>query len=117
MEKTKFCTNCGAIIPQSAKFCSSCGEDQYASNPSNSKFENSHQTIKKNFNEDWVVTLLFCWFLGIFGAHRFYNRRYTSGFFMLISFGGFIIWYIIDLIMIVAGNFKDKNGNNIPVKI
>ncbi|MFM1912421.1 MAG: hypothetical protein RIR51_259 [Bacteroidota bacterium] len=117
MEKTKFCTNCGAIIPESAKFCSSCGKDQYASNPINSNFQNSDQHYKKSFNEDWIITLLLCWFLGVFGAHRFYNRRFISGFFMLISLGGFFIWYFIDLILVIAGNFKDENGHRIPVKI
>jgi TM2 domain-containing membrane protein YozV len=59
--------------------------------------------------KSWVVTILLCHFLGYLGIHRFYTGRIISGIFQLLTFGGFGIWVLIDLIMIVTDNFKDSN--------
>lgn len=56
------------------------------------------------------VTLLLCWFLGVFGAHRYYTGKYITGILMLLTGGGFVIWWIVDLVMIVVGSFRDKEG-------
>ena len=67
----------------------------------------------------WLITLLLCFFLGSFGAHRFYLKKNASAITMLILtltiFGAFItsIWCIIDLIIIICGNFTDANNNKI----
>ena len=58
--------------------------------------------------KSWLATVLLCHFLGTFGAHRFYTGRIVSGIFQLLTFGGFGIWTLIDLIMIVSGDFKDQ---------
>lgn len=58
-------------------------------------------------------------FLGGFGAHRFYVGKVGTGIVMLIltlSFFGIIVtavWNIIDLITIICGNFRDKDGNKL----
>ncbi|MFC2027694.1 NINE protein [Chloroflexota bacterium] len=59
-----------------------------------------------------AVTLL-SFFLGQFGAHRFYLDKIGTGILMLVSFGGFGIWVLIDLIMAVCGEMKDKDGKPI----
>ncbi len=59
--------------------------------------------------KSWVVTILLCHFLGTLGVHRFYTGRIVSGIFQLLTFGGFGIWTLIDLILIVTDNFKDSN--------
>jgi len=59
--------------------------------------------------KSWIVTILLCHFLGYLGVHRFYTGRIISGIFQLLTFGGFGIWVLIDLIMIVTDNFKDSN--------
>lgn len=61
--------------------------------------------------KDWLVTLLLCIFLGGIGAHRFYAGKIGTGVLMLFTLGGFGIWSLIDLILIIAGKFKDKEGN------
>src|SRR5690242_8193706 len=58
--------------------------------------------------KSWLTTVLLCHFLGTFGVHRFYTGRIVSGIFQLLTFGGFGIWTLIDLIMIVSGDFKDQ---------
>src|SRR6516162_2089196 len=57
--------------------------------------------------KSWIATVLLCQFLGTLGVHRFYNGRIISGIFQLLTFGGFGIWVLIDLIMIISGDFKD----------
>lgn len=58
----------------------------------------------------FVPTVLLCFFLGVFGVHRFYVGKIGTGILMIITLGGFGIWSLIDFIVIVIGNFRDSNG-------
>ncbi|HLX57487.1 MAG TPA: TM2 domain-containing protein [Ktedonobacteraceae bacterium] len=58
--------------------------------------------------KNWLATVLLCQFLGTLGVHRFYTGRIVSGIFQLLTFGGFGIWTLVDLIMIITGDFKDN---------
>jgi TM2 domain-containing membrane protein YozV len=60
--------------------------------------------------KSWITTVLLCQFLGTLGVHRFYTGRIVSGIFQLLTFGGFGIWTLIDLIMIYTDSFKDDMG-------
>ena len=51
--------------------------------------------------------------LGGLGIHRFYVGKIGTGILMIITFGGLGIWALIDLIMIIVGKFKDKEGKEI----
>lgn len=62
----------------------------------------------------FVPAILLCFFLGPLGIHRFYVGKIGTGILQLLTFGGLGIWTLIDFIMIVSGNFKDKAG--LPVK-
>jgi len=57
-----------------------------------------------------VPTLLLCFFVGFLGIHRFYVGKIGTGILQLLTFGGFGIWTMVDFIMIVVGNFRDKDG-------
>lgn len=61
-------------------------------------------------DKGFVPTLLLAFFLGVFGVHRFYVGKVGTGLLMLVTFGGFGIWSLIDFIMIAVGSFKDKDG-------
>ena len=65
--------------------------------------------------KDFVVALLLCGFLGMFGVHRFYVGRPVTAVLMLLTLGGLGIWATIDLIYIIVGRFEDKNGLRIKV--
>jgi TM2 domain-containing membrane protein YozV len=56
---------------------------------------------------------LLCFFLGVFGAHRFYVGKIGTGLLQLFTLGGLGIWMLVDLIMLVSGEFRDKEGNRI----
>ena len=47
-----------------------------------------------------VVTLL-AWFLGVFGAHRFYLGKIGTALLMLFTLGGLGIWALVDFIFAV----------------
>ena len=78
-------------------------------NPAN----NRHTDSNNNFNasaKSYVVTVLLCFFLGCLGAHRFYVEKTGTAVLMLLTLGGFGIWAIIDLIIILICEFEDANG-------
>ena len=72
--------------------------------------ENSVTQTWPKSDKSFVATILLCYFLGTFGAHRFYVDKIGTGIVMLLTLGGFGIWTIIDFIIIATGNFKDGNG-------
>ena len=56
---------------------------------------------------------ILCLFFGIFGAHRFYAGKVASGWFQALTIGGMGIWYTIDLIIVLFGEFTDSEGKKI----
>lgn len=58
-----------------------------------------------------LVALLLVIFVGGLGIHRFYLGYTTIGIIQLLTLGGCGIWALIDLIRIVTGDLKPKNGN------
>ena len=61
-------------------------------------------------SRSWVTAAFLCMFLGWLGVHRFYTGHVISGIFQLLTFGGFGIWTLIDLIMIYTDSFTDDMG-------
>jgi len=54
------------------------------------------------------VALLLSFFGGLFGLHRFYVDKPRTAIAMLVTGGGFFIWYLYDLVLIAAGEFRDS---------
>ncbi|KTC81154.1 TM2 domain protein [Legionella cherrii] len=112
MDAPKFCTHCGNNLISDAQFCSHCG----------AKIEtNSFAQIQKTYppqgndQKSPIVVLIFGLFLGVLGMHRIYVGKIGTGLLMLLTGGGFGIWYLVDLILLVTNKFEDKNGNLIQL--
>ncbi len=77
-----FCPNCGTEC--SSKFCPNCGtqipEDKLKPADEPIKAETSSLYIQiKDPPKKWP-TFFLCLFLGMFGVHRFYAKKFISGF-------------------------------------
>ena len=54
--------------------------------------------------------------MGTLGIYRFYTGSIVLGVLKLITFGGMGLWWLIDLIMLVTGNYRDGDGLPIMTK-
>lgn len=121
-----YCRNCGNEVSEKAIMCVSCGTppksgDKFCwhcnsvSNPNAEICLKCGVGLKSNTSgdKDWLTTLLLCFFLGFFGAHRFYTNHIGIAVVQLLTGGGCGIWALIDFIMILTGNYKDAEGNQL----
>lgn len=109
-----YCRNCGKEIANDVKFCPACGssQEQTPQQPvinivnTNANVHGYGNYIPKH---KWTAFWL-CFFLGYFGAHRFYVGKSGTGVLWLFTCGMFGIGWLIDLIVILCCGFRDKMG-------
>jgi TM2 domain-containing membrane protein YozV len=58
-----------------------------------------------------LIALLLALLLGGLSAHRWYLGYYWQAVVQIITFGGFGIWWLIDVIRIVTGDLQPKDGS------
>ena len=120
----KICKSCKKSISEDFAVCPYCGYNE--------------ETIS---SKNGYICLWLCIFLGFFAAHRFYAGRLISAsilyalnlialstinifnylrvlpyVFGLFYFGFYFIWWVIDLILMISGKFKDSKGRYIKIK-
>lgn len=61
-------------------------------------------------NRNWNTALLLSILLGIFGADRFYLGRTGLGVLKLLTFGGYFVWWVVDVMLLIQGRMKDDLG-------
>ena len=88
------CNSCHKELADGAAVCPSCGAAQ-------------------NKGYSFMITLILCWFFGVFGVHRFYTKNTGSGVVQLLTCGGLGIWALIDFVMILIGSYRDGEGRPI----
>ncbi len=95
---SSFCQACGTATNPLAEICIKCGAQLLKA-----------EAVDVSPKSRLAVTLL-AWFLGEFGAHRFYLGKIGTAIAMLFTLGGLGIWALIDFIYAVSGNMRDKEG-------
>ena len=60
-----------------------------------------------------LTAILLCFFLGSLEIHRFYLVYTLIAVIQLLTFGGFLIWVIVDLIRLIIGSLKDSEDNDL----
>ena len=67
------------------------------------------KTVRSNKRKvNWVLVLLMSIFFGAIGVDRFIMGKVGTGILKLITFGGFGIWWFVDVIL-VASKYDFKN--------
>lgn len=125
------CPNCGGETPQENRLCSYCGSEL----PQPQKIENTNVVQNITYNVSYngsstpinykgskptvspkskIIALCLAILLGYFGAHQFYAGKTNMGWLYLFTVGLFGIGWIVDIVRICTGTFKDING--LPLK-
>lgn len=66
----------------------------------------ANNTAIPNTKKNWLAAVLLSIFVGSLGVDRFYLGKIGTGILKLITLGGFGIWWLIDLILIVTRAIK-----------
>ena len=123
----EICLNCGAKPLAGNSFCQACGAETNPLAEICTKCGARLVKAEEVSPKSRLATTLLAWFLGIFGAHRFYLGKtgtavgmlilgilylatvwlWGLGFLFLLAVG---IWAFIDFIFAVSGNMKDTEG-------
>lgn len=127
-----YCVNCGSQIPEETRYCEYCGTEQSVKQKNQEKRETyqTHTTQTKVYvtktapesaysnygnvsHKSRLVVIILWFFFGVLGVHYFYAGRIGMGLLWLITGGFFGIGWIIDIIIILTGSFKDSHGRPI----
>lgn len=128
---TKFCEHCGSVLVQAAVICPTCGcqvapirqqaeqmpvqqIQQIQQYPVQQQIQvqpvQNIQPVQVIVNnvvgsgtpKDKTVALLLCIFLGMYGAHRFYEGRIGTAILWMFTFGLFGLGWLYDVIRIAC---------------
>lgn len=102
----RICSFCGSPLEPSASVCLECGRVHPLTHSSGG-------VLAPSSERRLVPAALLCFLFGVFGAHRFYAGKTGSAIAQLLTLGGLGIWMLADLILILTGQFKDREGARI----
>ena len=101
----KFCSECGAIIKLKAEICPKCGVRQFGQSPV------INLGPVANNGKSRIAAALFAFFLGGFGAHKFYLGQTGLGIVYLIFCWTFIPAIIAFIEFILFLTMTDETFN------
>ena len=124
-QEVAFCSKCGKEIDKEAVICPLCGvptaqfhqqqqQTQMPPQPINVNVSNvnTNANINTNLNQNMIggmhgrpknkwVSLVLCFFIGFFGAHKFYEGKIGMGILYILTVGLFMVGVIIDFIRLL----------------
>ena len=111
MEGKKYCKHCGEIIDKDCVICPKCGKQVEELNSAQPQVivnnTNTNTNVNTNLNcrygrpkNKWTAFFL-CLFLGVFGAHKFYEGKIVMGIIYLFTVGLFGIGVLVDFISLL----------------
>lgn len=100
-----YCQNCGHPLGRRDTFCPHCGAPVPRSH-----VHVTHEYIPAASPKSRLAALLLAIFLGELGIHRFYVGKIGTGLIWLFTVGFFGIGWLVDIILIAAGVFRDGRG-------
>jgi TM2 domain-containing membrane protein YozV len=116
-----FCPKCGQQTTEDQAFCASCGAPLTEAARRGAAVPATGISPKSR-----LATSLLAFFLGYFGAHRFYIGKTGTAIVMLVLgivgiplcfvfvgipiVIGVSVWRLVDFILAVAGKMEDSNG-------
>ena len=115
-----YCAYCKTRVLKGDRKCPSCGSTVFltddeppaapppAAEPRVVYVETPAQPARSE--RSWLAALLLCIFGGGLGLHRFYVGKIGTGILYLFTGGAYGLGWLIDLIVIACGNFRDKEG-------
>lgn len=62
-------------------------------------------------SRSYMIATMLSLFLGFLGVDRFYMGQIGLGLGKLFTWGGFGVWYMIDVVAIATGAARDTDGN------
>jgi len=68
------------------------------------------RTIQHDEERFQTVGVLMSFSWGLFGLDRYYLGHKSLAIIKALTIGGFGIWYLLDIILIILNNIKDSNG-------
>ncbi|MBU1427161.1 MAG: TM2 domain-containing protein [Gammaproteobacteria bacterium] len=101
----KYCSECGAIIKAKAEICPKCGVRQFAP-PATINLGPVAANGKSR-----IAAALFAFFLGGFGAHKFYLGQIGLGILYLVFFWTFIPAIVAFIEFILLLTMSDETFN------
>lgn len=123
------CPSCGADRKAEDRCCPYCRTpfDPYATVPeqpvihvhvhheareeSRVRVEHVYTTQQPRYSQrKRLIALLLCLLFGTFGVHRFYLGKIGTGFLYLCTYGLFGVGYVVDLVVLLIGRPRDKQG-------
>ncbi len=105
---SRLCHACGTAIDAEAEICPYCGVRQAAV-----RTRARGGALDEVSERKLAPAVLLCVLFGVFGAHRFYTGKTGTAILQLFTLGGLGIWATIDLIFLILGNFRDKEGRKL----
>lgn len=115
-----YCQKCGKEIDDEAIVCPHCGvatKNMHSQEPAQVVINNTNTNTNANSvggplvsPKSKTVALILCILFGYLGFHRFYVGKTGTGIIWLVTFGLCGIGWIVDIVMIAIGGFKDKFG-------